>query len=153
MSTTAATATVEVPCDPDTAFEIFTRDIGTWWKRGTYYWNDADRGLEYRFEPEVGGRLVEVYDLATGEGFEIGRVLVWEPGKRLVFTWRQGNWDPAQSTDVEVRFEPSGNGTLVTVEHGGWDRVPSAGPGVSEGYGQGWAELLGFYYAQAAEER
>ena len=152
MSTTAATATVEVPCDPDTAFEIFTRDIGTWWKRGTYYWNDADRGLEYRLEPEVGGRLLEVYDLATGEGFEIGRVLAWEPGKRLVFTWRQGNWDPAQSTDVEVRFEPSGNGTLVTVEHGGWDRVPSAGRDQIEGYGDGWAELLGFY-AQAAEGR
>jgi hypothetical protein len=46
MSTTTATATVEVPCDPDTAFEIFTRDIGAWWKRGTYYWNDADRGLQ-----------------------------------------------------------------------------------------------------------
>ena len=152
MSTTAATATVEVPCDPDTAFEIFTRDIGAWWKRGTYYWNDADRGLEYRLEPQVGGRLVEVYDLETGEGFEIGRVLAWEPGKRLVFTWRQGNWDPTESTDVEVRFEPSASGTLVTVEHGGWERVPSADRSQIEGYGEGWAELLGFY-AGAAEGR
>jgi uncharacterized protein YndB with AHSA1/START domain len=152
MSATAATATVEVPCDPDTAFEIFTRDIGAWWKRGTHYWNDAERGLEYRLEPQVGGRLVEVYDLETGEGFEIGRVLAWEPGKRLVFTWRQGNWDPTQSTDVEVRFEPSGRGTLVTVEHGGWDRVPSAGRGQIEGYGEGWGELLGMY-AQAAQGR
>jgi uncharacterized protein YndB with AHSA1/START domain len=149
---TTAIATVEVPCDPDTAFEIFTRDIGAWWKRGTYYWNDADRGLQYRLEPQVGGRLVEVYDLETGEGFEIGRVLAWEPGKRLVFTWRQGNWDPTESTDVEVRFEPSASGTLVTVEHGGWERVPSAGRSQIEGYGEGWAELLGFY-AGAAEGR
>jgi hypothetical protein len=59
-------------------------------KRGTYYWNDADRGLEY--------------------------------------------------------------GTLVTVEHGGWDRVPSAGRGQIEGYGEGWSELLGMF-AQAAEGR
>jgi uncharacterized protein YndB with AHSA1/START domain len=152
MSTTIATATVAVPCDPATAFEIFTRDIGAWWKRGNRYWNDAAKGLMLRLEPRVGGRLVEVHDLATGEGFEIGRVLVWEPGKRLVFTWRQENWGQTESTDVEVRFEPSGSGTLVTIEHGGWDRVLSAGPGLGEGYREGWAELLGFY-AQAAEGR
>jgi uncharacterized protein YndB with AHSA1/START domain len=93
---TTATATVEVPCDPDTAFDIFTRDIGAWWKRGTRYWNDAAKGLTLRLEPEVGGRLVEVYDLETGEGFDIGRVLAWEPGKRLVFTWRQGNWSSVE---------------------------------------------------------
>jgi uncharacterized protein YndB with AHSA1/START domain len=97
MSTTAATATVEVPCDPDTAFEIFTRDIGAWWKRGTHCWNDADKALQ-------------------------------------------------------LRFEPSGSGTLVTVEHVGWDRVPSADRGQIEGYGEGWAELLGMY-AQSAEGR
>jgi hypothetical protein len=39
MST--ATAAVEVPCDPGTAFDIFTGDIGTWWKRGTRYRNDS----------------------------------------------------------------------------------------------------------------
>jgi len=154
MSATA-TASVEVACDPGTAFHIFTADIGTWWKRGTNYWNDADQGRELRLEPRVGGRLVEVYNLATGEGFEVGRVLVWEPGKRLVFTWRQANWKPSEFTEVEVRFEPAGTGTRVTVEHGGWDRVPSAGPGVSEGYGHGWAELLGFYTenARTAEAR
>jgi uncharacterized protein YndB with AHSA1/START domain len=152
VNRTTAIAAVEVPCDPEKAFDIFTRDIRTWWKRGTRYWNDAARGRELRFEPHAGGRLLEVHDLETGQGFEIGRVLAWEPGKRLVFTWRQDDWDPSESTEVEVRFEPAGSGTRVTVEHGGWDHVPSAGPGMSEGYGQGWAELLAFY-AQAAEAR
>jgi len=147
-----ATATIEVPCDPDTAFDIFTGDIGTWWKRGTHYRNDADRGREVRFEPKVGGRLIEVYDLASGEGFEIGRVLVWEPGKRLVFTWCVANRAPGESTDVEVRFEPSAAGTLVTLEHSGWDRVPTATAGQIDGYSEGWAELLGFY-AQSAGDR
>jgi uncharacterized protein YndB with AHSA1/START domain/quinol monooxygenase YgiN len=130
---------------------VFTTDIGTWWKRGTRYWNDADAGLELRFEPHVGGRLIEVADLASGEGFEIGRVLAWEPGKRLVFTWRQADWEPTESTDVEVRFEPAGTATRVTIEHGGWDRVPSA-VAMTEGYSAGWVELLGFY-ADAAEAR
>lgn len=149
MST--ATAAVEVPCDPVTAFDIFTRDIGTWWKRGTHYWNDSGRGMELRLEPRVGGRLLEVYDLETGEGFEVGRVLVWDPGKRLVFTWRQANWESSEFTEVEVLFEPAGSGTRVTVEHGGWDRVPAADPGQIEGYGHGWGELLGFYAGAATE--
>jgi uncharacterized protein YndB with AHSA1/START domain len=149
MST--ATAAVEVPCDPGTAFAIFTGDIGTWWKRGTRYWNDSARGVELRLEPHVGGRVLEVYDAESGKGFEIGRVLVWEPGKRLVFTWRQGNWTASEFTEVEVRFEAAGSGTRVTVEHGGWERVPSADPGMTDGYSHGWQELLGFY-AQAVEE-
>jgi uncharacterized protein YndB with AHSA1/START domain len=149
MST--ATAAVDVPCDPGTAFDIFTGDIGTWWKRGTRYWNDSARAVELRLEPHVGGRLLEVYDAGTGEGFEIGRVLAWEPGKRLVFTWRQDDWAASEFTEVEVRFEAAGNGTRVTVEHGGWDRVPAADLGVTDGYSHGWQELLGLY-AQAAEE-
>ena len=44
---------------------------------------------------------------------------------------------------------PTGAGTRVIVEHGGWDRVSSAGPGLTEGYSHGWAELLGFYAQNA----
>jgi uncharacterized protein YndB with AHSA1/START domain len=144
-----ATASVEVAVVPSTAFAVFTADIGLWWKRGTPYWNDAGRGRELRFEPQVGGRLLEVYDPETGEGFEIGRVLVWEPGQRLVFTWRQSDWGASESTEVEVRFEAIGSGTRVIVEHGGWNRVPSAAPGLSDGYGHGWAELLGYFAEKA----
>jgi len=149
MTMTSATAAVEVHCGPDAAFKIFTADIGVWWKRGTNYWNDPDAGLELRFEPQVGGRLLEVHDLESGEGFEIGRVLIWEPGKRLVFTWRQDDWAPSESTDVEVRFEATERGTLVTVEHGGWNRVSAMGSGLTENYSHGWAELLGFFAAEA----
>jgi len=147
-----ATASVEVPCAPEVAFQLFTAEIGRWWKRGTNYWNDADKGQELRLEPGVGGRLVEVYDPETGDGFEVGRVLAWEPGRRLVFTWRQAGWEPSESTEVEVRFEAAGAGTRVTVEHGGWERVRSASPGLSDGYSHGWGELLHFY-TQDAEAR
>jgi len=80
--------TIEVPVDPATAFEAFTEEIGAWYRPGPYSWNHPERALGIRFEPGVGGRLVEVHDEATGEGFEIGRVLVWEPGARLVFGFR-----------------------------------------------------------------
>jgi uncharacterized protein YndB with AHSA1/START domain len=148
--TGTATASIQVACDPGTAFKVFTADIGTWWKRGTHYWSDAQRAAEMRFEPHAaGGRLVEVYDVATGEGFEIGRITVWEPGERLVFGWRTAEWQPGQSTEVEVRFAPVAAGTEVTIEHRGWDSLPGGGD-MAAGYSGGWAELLGWFAERTA---
>lgn len=58
-----------------------------------------------RFEGEEGGRLVEVYTDGAGGAFEVGRVLAWKPGDRLVFEWRGNNFEPGLVTEVEVRFE------------------------------------------------
>jgi hypothetical protein len=70
-----------------------------------------------------GTRLVE--RLPSGKVFEIGPVRVWAPGERLVFGWRQASFAPDMHTEVEVRFEPVGDETRVTVEHRGWDTVPT----------------------------
>jgi uncharacterized protein YndB with AHSA1/START domain len=70
----------------------------------------------------VGGRLFTT--LADGSTFEIGRISVWEPGRRLVFAWRQANFAPEQSTEVEVGFEPAGDETRVSIEHRAWDTIP-----------------------------
>ncbi len=142
-----ATASVEVSCDPKAAFTAFTEEIGVWWRRGTYYWNDPERGVSLRFEPHVGGRLIEVYDATSGEGFEIGRVTAWEPGERVAFTWRTADWVEDVTTDVDVRFVATSGGTRVTIEHSGWERLGAAAEGTSQGYSAGWQELLGFYVA------
>ena len=76
------------------------------------------------FEPGRAGRLIET--LPSGKVFEIGRIRAWEPPDRLVFGWRQATFAPDQATEVEVRFEPVGDETRVTVEHRGWDSVPAA---------------------------
>lgn len=45
-----------------------------------------------------------MYGDAADEIFELGRILVWEPGKRLVFLI--GGRDFADEwTEVEIRFE------------------------------------------------
>jgi hypothetical protein len=74
------------------------------------------------FEPRLGGRFTETS--GTGEVFEIGRITVWEPSTRVAFTWHQASFAPDQVTEVEVRFDPVGEETRVTIEHIGWDRVP-----------------------------
>jgi uncharacterized protein YndB with AHSA1/START domain len=113
---------VRVPADPARAFEAFTREIGSWWRPGRLFQITPRGDGELTFEPGVGGRLVARLD--GGETFEIGRISVWEPGRRLVFAWRQASFSPAQSTEVEVLFEPVGEETRVSIEHRAWDTIP-----------------------------
>lgn len=140
----AARAEVAVDASPDEAFELFTGDIGLWWRRGTPYWNDRERGLSVRIEPGVGGRFIEVYDLDSGSGMEVGRVTAWEPGRRLALTWTQVGWPQGSSTELEVTFEPAAEGTLVRLEHRGFERVPGAIDFIT-GYDAGWKEVLGWF--------
>jgi uncharacterized protein YndB with AHSA1/START domain len=144
MTPPIATAEVTVDTTPSDAFAMFTDEIGLWWRTGTPYWNDAERGVSIRLEPGVGGRFVEVYDIDSGEGFEVGRVTVWEPPERLAFTWTQADWPPGAATTVEVAFEPAGAGTRVRLEHRGFEAVPNAAAFVG-GYDAGWKELLGWF--------
>jgi uncharacterized protein YndB with AHSA1/START domain len=145
----AVSQSIEVRVDPTTAFDLYTDKINRWWKRDSWYWNDRDRARGLRIEPWVGGRFVEVYDQATGEGFEIGRVRVWEPGRRVVYSWRQADWQPGEEMEIEVTFEPAATGTLVTINVRGWERV-TGGAEVGRGYGEGAKELLSWYAEAAA---
>jgi uncharacterized protein YndB with AHSA1/START domain len=80
----------------------------------------------------------------------VGRVKVWEPPQRLVLTWRALNFAPDEHTEVEVRFEPSGTGTQVTVQHRGWAslrpdhpaRHGLEGAALSRMVGLWWGDLM-----------
>lgn len=113
---------LRVAASPEHAFEVFTREIGSWWQPNVLFRFTPRSPGTVRFEGGEGGRFVE--ELPDGKIFEIGRVRAWEPGSRLVFGWRQATFARDQDTEVEVRFEPVGEETRVTVEHRGWDSVP-----------------------------
>jgi uncharacterized protein YndB with AHSA1/START domain len=119
-----ATITVHVAVSPEVAFRVFTEEIDLWWRRGLKYRVAGKRRGIIRLEPGVGGRLFESFE--TNEGVrvvETGRVTIWEPPARVVFEWRAVNFAPAEKTDVEVLFQASPNGTLVTVKHRGWAAI------------------------------
>jgi uncharacterized protein YndB with AHSA1/START domain len=144
-----ARAEVTVDASPEAAFALFTQEIGFWWRRDTPYWNDRARGLSIRIEPGVGGRFIEVYDLQTGSGMEVGRVTAWEPGRRLGLTWSQVGWPAGATTDLEITFEPAEQGgTVVRLEHSGFERVPGAIDFIA-GYDAGWKEVLGWFAEHA----
>lgn len=113
---------LRVKATPQRAFYAFVGEIAEWWQPDELFRFTPHGPGVVAFEAGPGGRFTET--LPDGKVFEIGRITVWQPGERLVFTWRQATFAPGQSTEVEVRFEPVGEETRVTVEHRGWESVP-----------------------------
>ena len=116
---TSINASVDVALDPAEAFRVFAEEIDAWYVVDRATVLDVTRTAEIRLEPYVGGRLLDVYDLATGEGRTLATVTAWEPGRGLAFV-------DARDTEVEVTFEAVPYGTRVTIEHRGLERVPAA---------------------------
>jgi len=147
---------LRVKASAERAFEVFTREIGLWWQPNDLFRFTNGPPGRLALEAGEGGRLIETS--ASGEVFEIGRVTAWEPGACLRFSWRQASFAPEQVTHVEVRFEPMGEETRVTVEHRGWDSVPSehvARHGFPDAiflrrHGEWWQALLDLYGRRAA---
>jgi uncharacterized protein YndB with AHSA1/START domain len=118
-----------VRADAATAFHAFAHRM--------HEWSPASHSLTGRrtniiIEPRVGGRWYE-----TGEGgteANWGRVLAWEPSRRMVLAWQLDanfNFDPELITEVEVRFEAiATGGTRVDFEHRNIDRFGAAAPDV-----------------------
>lgn len=112
---------LRVAASPARAFEAFTAEIGQWWRPNDLFaFTPREPGV---LSFEGAERLIETR--AGGKVFEIGRVTVWDPPRRLVFGWRQAAFTPDMATRVEVAFEPVGAETRVTVVHTGWDSVPA----------------------------
>ena len=113
---------LRVKATPERAFQAFVEEIGAWWRPNMLFQTTPRPGV-LSFEPGGGGRLIETRD--GGKVFEIGQIRVWEPPRRLVFSWRQANFPLDLHTEVEVGFEAVGDETRVSVEHRGFDQVPA----------------------------
>lgn len=118
MTSQALVVSIEVAAPPQLAFDVFTSQIDTWWLRGPKHRFRAPWNGTLVFEPGPTGRLLEQY--TDGTTFVIGRVVQWRPGERLVLNWHLPSFTDAESTEVDVRFEATADGTRVSVEHRGW---------------------------------
>jgi uncharacterized protein YndB with AHSA1/START domain len=137
---------VDVDVPVETAFRVFTEQVGSWWPLATKSVGQKE-AVDLVFEPRVGGRVYE--RLRSGREHEWGEILAWEPPARLVFTWHPGRGQET-SQEVEIRFSQSGEGTRLELEHRGWERLVATADEIPEHYDSGWDEVLtGFKQAVA----
>ena len=136
---------VRVP--PERAFAAFI-NLGRWWPR-EYTWSQ-DVLQSIGIEPRLNGACYE----RGPHNFECdwGRVIVWEPPGRIVFTWqiafdRAPEPDPAKASEVEVRFMEEALGTRVVLEHRAFSRHGEKGNAYREGMASpaGWPSMLERY--------
>jgi uncharacterized protein YndB with AHSA1/START domain len=140
-SVEAVRKSLVVNCSPERAFEVFTREIGTWWPLHKYSIGE-DEITEVVFEEHVGGRVFERH--ADGGEGEWGRVVAWEPPGRFVMSWYPGR-DASEATELEVSFSAEGDGTRVDLEHRGWEIFAADAQSPRESYDGGWASVLDYY--------
>ena len=144
-----ARVSVAVAVPPGDAFDIFTSEIDRWWRRGRKFRHAGARSGLIRLEPQVGGRLFESFDGERGEHvIEVGRVRVWDPPLRLVFSWRNVNFAPNEETEVEVEFKATAGGTLVTVTHRGWAALRADHPARHGLVGAAFARMIGLWWGE-----
>jgi len=149
------TSTVTVPLTIDRAFELFF-DLDRWWP--IEYTSARGVDQEIVIEPHAGGFCYE----RGSNGFRCdwGRVLVFEPPRRLVLAWqitaaREPQPDPDKSSTLEVRLVPDGaQRTRVTIEHRDLDHhgAEAGEYRALMGSDSGWPFILGRYAVVAASD-
>lgn len=138
--------TLLVSCPPAHAFRVFTRDFGAWWPLAAGFCVSGPRVAACTFEERLEGAIFETD--TDGNAVAWGRVVAWDPPARVVFTWHPGR-DAALAQEVEVRFEPEGDATRVTLVHRDWQRLGADAARAREGYDEGWGVVLGQHFAPA----
>jgi uncharacterized protein YndB with AHSA1/START domain len=162
MSTIEPASTIEpirtstsVRIDPARAFELFTARMDTWWplethSRAAYDFDGGSVKVErIDFQSFAGGKVLE--HLSNGQVLPWGEVLVWEPPARFVIAWKP-NSNSNPPTELEVRFTELPDGTLVELEHRGWERLGEIALQARESYGGGWTISLGRFHEAADRE-
>src|SRR5262245_35216273 len=121
MTAQEVTVSIEVAAEPPLAFDVFTQQIDTWWRRGPKHRFAPPWTGTLRFEPGARGRLLEHYE--DGTTYVIGHVTVWQPGQRLALSWRLPSFAENETTEVDIRFDSIAGGTRVSVVHRGWQTL------------------------------
>jgi uncharacterized protein YndB with AHSA1/START domain len=119
------------------AFETFTEQVGGWWSIGDK--NVLGPGSSVGFEDLA---LVERNQDSIAVWAEI---VEWEPPGSVRLAFHPGA-PPEDATDLRIVFTPVADGTQVTLEHIGWERM-AGGEAARPQIEQGWAEVLDSYRA------
>jgi uncharacterized protein YndB with AHSA1/START domain len=135
---------IVVAVSRELAFKVFTEETTAWWPKEHHIGSSPP--VREVIEPCAGGAWYAVSE--DGSVCRIGKVLAWEPPRRLLLAWQiNGNWQYDESfvTEVEIVFESiAPDKTRVRLEHRDLVRFGTHEPAIrgafdSEG---GWSKIL-----------
>ena len=142
-------ASVSVRVSLVKAFDLFTSEIDQWWRRGPKFRHAGVRAGVIHIEPRVDGRVFESVDEEQGAtAFEIGRVALWDPPHRFMFSWRNANFAPSEVTEVDVQFREGNGSTIVEVTHRGWAALRADHPARHGLENAAFARMMGLWWGQ-----
>lgn len=133
---------VDVPATPERAFDAFASRFADWWPVATHSLS-RDAATACRMVLAPGGAVEE--RAPDGAWHRWGTVETVEAGRRLRFSWHPGR-EPESAQWVEVGFEPAGDGSRVTLTHGGWEALGEIAPILRREYAAGWRRVFGELY-------
>lgn len=142
MSIPPVKCSVDVKASSARAFELFAQNMGAWWPRGKT--PAPNPHVELVIEPRKDGRWFERD--ADGHETPWGKVLAWEPPRRLLLGWQLDHkfrFDAKLLMEVEVLFEPlAGGGTRVSLEHRDLERLGVDAETFAGKVRSGWPERM-----------
>jgi uncharacterized protein YndB with AHSA1/START domain len=133
-----------VEASQERAFQVFTDGIDRWWPREHHIGKSPLKRAV--IEPKMGGRWYAICQDDTE--CDTGKVLAWDPPRRLVLSWQltaQWVFDSSFVTEIEVTFTAEGpNRTLVRFEHRNLERYGEAAPELRKRIAaqDGWGKTL-----------
>lgn len=139
---------IEVRCEPETAFRIFTSGIADWWPvdRHSISSMRGENPASIALEPHVGGQVFEI--TADGRRENWARITHFEPGRKIALNWHVMVPED-QATTVEVLFLPISGGTRVELVHSGWEILGESGAQMRNNYNGGWVGVFETAFAEA----
>lgn len=139
---------IDVPCDPATAFDLLVGQTSAWWPldRNSVSAMSGRAARAVTIEARAGGRVYETG--ADGETIEWGSVRVFEPPRRLVLAWHIMT-PQAQASEVEFRLRARDGGTTVELEHRDWDRLAEDAQASRDSYDEGWVGVFEVAFCDA----
>lgn len=142
---------IEVPCDPQRAFDIFLADMSRWWPLGQFSVSAlrGEAAVGLRVDARLGGTIIEIG--LDGREYLWGTITTFEPPDFLRMDFHITQSSKA-STVVELRFAAlDPDRTRVTLIQRNWDVFGADAKLLYGGYAHGWALIFKQAYRAACE--
>ncbi len=143
--------TIEVPCPQAQAFDIFIRDMGSWWPLDKRAMSKmaGSAAKELRVDPTQGGKIVEFGE--DGSEHHWATITEYDPHDALAMAFHMGL--PADKAGrVAVTFTPlTDDRTRVVLTHSDWEAYGDMAEMMINGYGSSWPMIFEECYKAACD--